>query len=37
MNVSKGEVARHGDLDKAFGKAEINDIVKEVCNMNAIA
>jgi ribosome maturation protein Sdo1 len=32
MNVSKGEVARHGDLDKAFGKAEVNDIVKEVCN-----
>jgi len=30
MNVSKGEVARHGDLEKAFGKAEIHDIVKEI-------
>jgi ribosome maturation protein SDO1 len=30
MNVSKGEVARHGDLEMAFGKAEIHDIVKEI-------
>jgi ribosome maturation protein SDO1 len=31
VNVSKGEVAKHGDLEKAFGKAAVNDIVKEVC------
>jgi ribosome maturation protein SDO1 len=30
VNVSKGEVAKHGDLNKAFGKAEINEIVKEI-------
>ena len=31
VNVSKGEVAKHGDLNKAFGKTEVNEIVKEVC------
>ena len=31
MNVSKGEVAKHGDLQKAFGKIELSDVVKEVC------
>lgn len=30
VNVSKGEVARHGDLQSAFGKMDTNDIVKEV-------
>lgn len=30
MNVSKGEVAKSGDLQKAFGKIGISDIVKEV-------
>ena len=30
VNVSKGEVAKHGDLQKAFGKASVDDIVKEV-------
>ncbi|KAF8973842.1 Shwachman-Bodian-diamond syndrome protein-domain-containing protein [Flammula alnicola] len=30
VNVSKGEVAKHGDLQKAFGKIEISDIVKEI-------
>lgn len=29
-NVSKGEVAKHDDLRKAFGEMDINDIVKEV-------
>lgn len=31
MNVSKGEVARHSDLDKAFGTVDTNTIVEEVC------
>lgn len=30
VNVSKGEVAKHGDLQKAFGKIELSDVVKEV-------
>ena len=30
VNVSKGEVAKSGDLQKAFGKINISDIVKEV-------
>ncbi|KDR85225.1 hypothetical protein GALMADRAFT_233949 [Galerina marginata CBS 339.88] len=30
MNVSKGEVAKSGDLQKAFGKIEISEIVKEI-------
>ncbi|KAF8641197.1 hypothetical protein AX17_000832 [Amanita inopinata Kibby_2008] len=30
INVSKGEVAKSGDLQKAFGKAEIDEIVKEI-------
>lgn len=30
VNVSKGEVAKHGDLKKAFGTTEISDIVAEV-------
>jgi len=30
VNVSKGEVAKHGDLQKAFGKAAVDDIVKEI-------
>ncbi|GAW05003.1 shwachman-bodian-diamond syndrome protein [Lentinula edodes] len=29
MNVSKGEVAKHGDLKKAFGTTEISEIVSE--------
>lgn len=30
VNVSKGEVAKAGDLQKAFGTTEIPNIVKEV-------
>jgi hypothetical protein len=30
VNVSKGEVAKSGDLQKAFGKSDVSDIVKEV-------
>ncbi|KAF8060956.1 SBDS protein C-terminal domain-containing protein [Lyophyllum atratum] len=30
MNVSKGEVAKAGDLQKAFGTAEVADVVKEI-------
>ena len=30
VNVSKGEAAKSGDLQKAFGKLELGDIVKEV-------
>ena len=30
MNVSKGEVAKSGDLQKAFGKTDVTEIVKEV-------
>ncbi|KAF8349863.1 Shwachman-Bodian-diamond syndrome protein [Amanita rubescens] len=29
-NVSKGEVAKSGDLQKAFGTTDINEIVKEI-------
>lgn len=30
VNVSKGEVAKANDLEKAFGTSSTNDIVKEV-------
>ncbi|TFK40931.1 SBDS protein C-terminal domain-containing protein [Crucibulum laeve] len=30
VNVSKGEVAKTGDLQKAFGTSEVQDIVKEI-------
>ena len=30
VNVSKGEVARSNDLQNAFGKTDISEIVKEV-------
>jgi len=30
MNVSKGEVAKSGDLQKAFGKTDVAEIVKEI-------
>jgi len=30
VNVSKGEVAKANDLEKAFGTSNTNDIVKEV-------
>ncbi|KAF7340141.1 Shwachman-bodian-diamond syndrome protein [Mycena venus] len=30
MNVSKGEVSKTNDLQKAFGKTEISEIVKEI-------
>lgn len=30
VNVSKGEVAKANDLEKAFGTSKISDIVKEV-------
>ncbi|KAK7688226.1 hypothetical protein QCA50_008596 [Cerrena zonata] len=30
VNVSKGELAKHQDLQKAFGKADQDDIVKEI-------
>ena len=31
VNVSKGEVAKHADLQKAFGTSNVNDVIKEVC------
>lgn len=31
MNVSKGEVAKSNDLQKAFGTSTVDDVVKEVC------
>jgi len=30
MNVSKGELAKHQDLQKAFGTTDTNEIVKEI-------
>jgi len=30
VNVSKGEVAKHGDLQKAFGKMDTDSIIKEI-------
>ncbi len=30
VNVSKGEVAKSNDLQKAFGKSNVEEIVKEV-------
>ncbi|KIK04305.1 hypothetical protein K443DRAFT_93487 [Laccaria amethystina LaAM-08-1] len=30
VNVAKGEVAKSGDLQKAFGKLELDDVVKEI-------
>jgi len=36
VNVSKGEVAKHGDLNKAFGKTDINDIVKDILNKGEV-
>ena len=33
VNVSKGEVAKANDLEKAFGRSDTNDIVKEVRQM----
>ncbi|KAF9535785.1 SBDS protein C-terminal domain-containing protein [Crepidotus variabilis] len=30
MNVSKGEVAKNNDLQKAFGKSDVSEIVKEI-------
>jgi hypothetical protein len=32
MNVSKGEVAKHTDLQKAFNTTNVGDIVKDVCH-----
>jgi len=31
-NVSKGEVAKHEDLRKAFGEMDTDNVVKEVCD-----
>jgi hypothetical protein len=36
MNVSKGEVAKSGDLQKAFGKTDVAEIVKEVRNISSL-
>ena len=36
VNVSKGELAKHQDLQKAFGKTDTNEIVKEVSRGYAI-
>ncbi|KAF8167873.1 SBDS protein C-terminal domain-containing protein [Crassisporium funariophilum] len=36
MNVSKGEVAKSGDLQKAFGKIDISNIVKEILNKGEV-
>jgi ribosome maturation protein Sdo1 len=33
VNVSKGEVAKTNDLQKAFGKTNVEEIVKEVRSM----
>ncbi|KAF4623410.1 hypothetical protein D9613_002007 [Agrocybe pediades] len=30
VNVSKGEVAKSGDLQKAFGKTDVSEVVKEI-------
>lgn len=30
-NVSKGEVAKANDLQKAFGTSDVHAVVKEVC------
>lgn len=30
MNVSKGQVANSADLQKAFNKTDVNEIIKEV-------
>jgi len=30
INVSKGEVAKSNDLQKAFGTSSVDDVVKEV-------
>lgn len=30
VNVGKGELAKHGDLQKAFGTTDVPEIVKEV-------
>lgn len=35
MNVSKGEVAKSGDLQKAFGKTDVAEIVKEVRSISS--
>ncbi|KAF9478701.1 Shwachman-Bodian-diamond syndrome protein [Pholiota conissans] len=35
-NVSKGEVAKHGDLQKAFGKIQLSDVVKEILNKGEV-
>ncbi len=32
FNVSKGQVANSDDLKKGFGKTDVNEIVKEVCD-----
>jgi len=36
VNVSKGEVAKSGDLKKAFGTSEVPDIVKEILNKGEV-
>jgi ribosome maturation protein SDO1 len=36
MNVSKGEVAKHADLQKSFGTINVNEIVKEVRERKAV-
>ena len=33
INVSKGQVANSDDLNKAFGKTDVNEIVKEASNV----
>lgn len=33
VNVSKGEVAKSGELQKAFKTTEVPDVVKEVCDL----
>ena len=36
-NVSKGEVAKNGDLQKAFGKVDRDEIVREVGSSQNLA
>lgn len=37
VNVSKGELAKSQDLQKAFGTTDTNDIVKEVRSASSLS
>jgi Predicted exosome subunit len=36
VNVSKGEVAKSGDLQKAFGTSHLSEIIQEVCHTSSL-